>query len=248
METIDYSWSDEEQDKIEEDAFVEPKKADSKTEKNEKADKPLPTRQNLQIARRFFHMANGVAVATLYWISFNHSQMVHALGTIACVLYVFEQIRISYPEKAQKFIPMTKFIMRAEEQLKESAMVPYAFAVLLTIITFPKPIALVAIFTLAIADPLSAIIGIKYGKRRIVSHKSLEGSAAFFISTLVVSLFVLGIYSGGLNGMVALISLLVAFLASGFEMLPLKLDDNLTIPLFTASILWIICESMGVYL
>jgi dolichol kinase len=241
METIDYSWSEEEQENIDEDTFTE--------NKNEhKEEKPLSTRKDLQLARRAFHMINGVAVATLYWISFNHTQMVHALGTIACLLYVFEQIRISYPEKAQKFIPMTRFIIRAEEQLKESAMVPYAFAVLLTIITFPKPIALVAIFTLAIADPLSAIIGIKYGKRKIVSHKTLEGSAAFFISTLVVCIVVLGAYSGGITGLVALISLLVAFLASAFEMIPLKLDDNLTIPLFTAFILWIFCESMGVYL
>lgn len=242
MDTIDYTWSDEDIEKTLEEPVVDEVKSSTKK------DKPLPTRQNLQIARRFFHMANGVAIATLYWISFQHSQMVHTLGTIACLLYVFEQIRINYPEKAQKFIPMTRFIMRAEEQLKESAMVPYAFAVLLTIITFPKPIALVAIYTLAIADPLSAIIGIKYGKRRIVSHKSLEGSAAFFISTLVISLVVLGAYSGGVNGIVALISLLIAFLSSGFEMLPLKIDDNLTIPLFTAFILWILCESMGVYL
>lgn len=246
METINYSWNDDENNKIDEESFIE--KLDSNNEDKSPKDKPLPTRKNLQIARRLFHMGNGCAVATLYWISFNHSQMVHALGTIACVLYVFEQVRINYPEKAQRFLPMTRFIMRAEEQLKESAMVPYAFAVLLTIITFPKPIALVAIYTLAIADPLSAIIGIKYGKRKVVSHKSLEGSAAFFLSTIIISLVVLGAYSGGVSGIVALISLLIAFLASAFEMLPLKLDDNLTIPLFTAFMLWILCESMGVYL
>ena len=137
---------------------------------------------------------------------------------------------------------------RAEEQLKESAMVPYAFAVLLTIITFPKPIALVAIYTLAIADPLSAIFGIKYGKRRIVPHKSLEGSAAFFISTFLITLGVLAVYTGGVSLGIFMVTLAVAFVTSGFEMLPLKLDDNLTIPLFTAFALWILCETFGIYI
>ena len=41
---------------------------------------------------------------------------------------------------------------RAEEQFRESAMTPYVIAILLTILTFPKTIALIAICTLAIAD------------------------------------------------------------------------------------------------
>lgn len=244
METINYDWDESNIKNDIDNEKVEAKK--SKPTKNK--DEELKTRKDLQIARRLFHMGNGVAVASLYWLSFSHQQMIHALGTIACLLYVFEQIRISYPEKAQKFLPMTKFIIRAEEQLKESAMVPYAFAVLLTIITFPKPIALIAIFTLAIADPLSAIIGIKYGKRRIVPHKSLEGSAAFFISTFIICLSILTIFAGGTSLGVILVTFAVAFAASGFEMLPLRIDDNLTIPLFTAFVLWILCESFGIHI
>ena len=102
-------------------------------EKSSNRGKPLSTRHNLQIMRRLFHMFNGFAIATLYLISFDHSQMVHFLGTLACILYVVEQVRINYPETAAKLLPFTRFIIRAEEQLKESAMVPYAMAVLLTL-------------------------------------------------------------------------------------------------------------------
>lgn len=246
METINYDWDETNIKNEIDDENTSLNKTFGKVE-NKKESEALPTRKNLQIARRLFHMGNGIAVATLYWLSFSHQQMIHALGTIACVLYVFEQIRISYPEKAQKFLPMTKFIMRAEEQLKESAMVPYAFAVLLTIITFPKPIALIAIYTLAIADPLSAIIGIKYGKRRIVPHKSLEGSAAFFTSTFFIALAILSVYSGEASLGVISVAFIVSLVSSAFEMLPLKLDDNLTIPLFTAFATWILCETFGIY-
>ena len=233
MAKIDFSWDD---------------KTPSDNSNNNSAEKALPTRKNLQFPRRIFHMANGVTIATLYWLSFTHQQAIHTLGTFACLLYVMEQIRINYPEMSQKVMPLMKFVMRAEEQLKESAMVPYAFAVLLTIITFPKPLALIAIYTLAISDPLSAIIGIKYGKRRVVEHKSVEGSLAFFASALLISLFVFSATLGGFSTSVLIISLVLSIGTSIFEMLPLKVDDNLTIPLFTAFFGWVVCLLFGVHL
>lgn len=241
MDTIDYSWDNE--DLKNNEKSIDQIEVDQKQSKTEIH---LSTRKNLQLARRLFHMANGVGVATVYLISLTHQQMIHFLGTLLCVLYIVEQVRINYPETANKLLPITKFIIRAEEQLKESAMLPYTIAVLLTIITFPKPIAIVAIYTLAIADPLSAIIGIKYGKNKIVEHKSLEGSGAFFISTFICSIIVLSGYQGKLDWTMTFISFAIALLASAFEMIPLKLDDNLTIPLSTAFMLWILCGLFGV--
>jgi diacylglycerol kinase (CTP) len=240
MENIDYNW-DESTDKtnpIEEKIEV----------KEESGNENLSTRHNMQIARRLFHMFNGGAIATLYLVSFNHSQMIHFLGTIACVLYVVEQVRISYPETASKLLPFTRFIMRAEEQLKESAMVPYAMAVLLTIVAFPKHIALVGIYSLAIADPLSAIIGIRFGKHKLTPTRSIEGSLAFFLSITIVSLIILTGFNGKFDLLILFVSSLLGILATGFDMIPLKLDDNLTIPLFTSAALWTICTLFGVYI
>lgn len=243
MKNIDYSWQPEDLD--EQDVLSDKIICSENSDTSQEGAK-LSSRHNLQIMRRLFHMFNGVSIATLYLISFDHSQMVQFLGTVACVLYVVEQVRINYPETAAKLLPITRFIIRAEEQLKESAMVPYAFAVLLTIISFPKAIALVGIYTLAFADPLSAIIGIRFGKTKIAKNRTLEGSAAFFFSTLLVSLFVLSIFNGSLSGMVILISTLLAFVGALFETIPLKIDDNLTIPLFISFALWIICGIFGV--
>lgn len=233
MAKIDFSWKDN----ISENDI-----------ENDNVGEELPTRKNLQFARRLFHMANGVTIATLYWLSFTHAQAIHTLGTFACLLYMMEQVRINYPELSQKLLPIMKFVMRAEEQLKESAMVPYAFAVLLTIITFPKPLALIAIYTLAISDPLSAIIGIKYGKRRIVPHKSIEGSLAFLISSFAISLFVLSATIGGFSMTVLIVSAVLSLGISILEMLPIKLDDNLTIPIFTAFFGWVVCLLFGVHI
>lgn len=248
MENIDYSWDasgDKSEDLLAEKITVN--KIDTKTQEDPSGEK-LSTRHNLQIMRRVFHMFNGVAIATLYLVSFDHSQMIHFLGLVACALYVVEQVRINYPETAAKLLPFTRFIIRAEEQLKESAMVPYAMAVLLTIFAFPKHIALVGIYSLAIADPLSAIVGIRFGKHKLTPTRSIEGSVAFFLAIFAVTLFILTGYNGKFDLLILFVSILVGFICAAADLIPLKLDDNLTIPLFTSALLWTICTLFGIYI
>lgn len=243
MDQISYSWEDSEDEKV----HVIENVIDIGNQYNDgQESETLKSRSDMQIMRRVFHMFCGTAIATLYWVSFSHSQMVHFIGTIACVLYLVEQIRINYPETAAKLLPFTKFVMRAEEQLKESAMMPYAMAVLLTIITFPKPIALVGIYTLAFADPMSAIIGIRFGKHKISEHRSYEGSAAFFLSTFLATFIVLASFGTGVGFMTVLISLLMGIFCTAFDLIPLKIDDNLTIPIFTSISLWTLSVLFGV--
>lgn len=195
-------------------------------------------RTDLQWPRRLFHMLCGIAVAFMYQVLFTHSQAVYLLGFMACIVYVFEQVRVNYPELANAFWLPSRYFLRAEEQLKESAQVPYVMGLLLTLLSFPKTIAIASILTLAIADPLSAIIGIRYGKNRVVKHKSLEGSAAFFLGC-VGSLLISFSLNTDLTFPFIILSVFVALIVTVFEMVPIKIDDNLTIPLFTAAITWI---------
>lgn len=198
---------------------------------------PTATRKSLQLPRRMFHCAMGLGVGLVYQFFLTHSRAIYILGFCAGTIYVLEQIRINYPELSSKVKIINKYLFRAEESLKESAGVPYVMGLLLTLISFPKVVALVAIYTLAVADPLSAIIGIKYGKTKVVSHKSVEGSLAFFFSSLIITFLVFFWWSSYLKimlGPVILLSFLTALSTSLFEMIPLRLDDNLTIPLFTA--------------
>lgn len=252
MNDIDYSWDGTHQDgedimdhKIDIGASTADTEINDETADAKPNTTGLKTRHDLQMARRIFHMANGSFIATLYWISFDHTQMIHFLGTIACVLYVVEQVRIKYPEKAAKLLPFTKFIIRAEEQLKESAMVPFAMAVLLTIITFPKEIALVGIYALAFADPLSALIGIKYGKHKISPTRSYEGSFAFFGATFISSMVVLINFHPDQPLSVFFLSFALGIFGAFFDLIPLKIDDNLTIPLFVSTALWMILAITG---
>ena len=210
---------------------------------------PTATRRDLQLGRRAFHLLNGVSVATAYAILFTHAQIVHVFGTIACLVYVFDRVRIAYPEVIARHAPsVNQLLVRAEEQVRESAMTPYAIAVLLTILTVPKPAALIAIYALAIADPAAAVVGIRWGRHKLGPERSLEGSLAFFAATFAIALFVLGAATDATGVAVGVMAFLIALAAAACELLPLRIDDNMTIPLFVGFATWIVADLVGVAL
>jgi dolichol kinase len=208
------------------------------------------TRKDFQLGRRLVHMANGVGIATAYLVLFSHEQIVRTFGTIACVVYILDRVRIHYPEVVEKIPSLNRMLFRAEEQVRESAMVPYAIAILLTLITFPKPVALIAIYTLAIADPLSALVGLRFGKTQIVPDKTLEGSAAFFVAAFACAAAVLSGFAADEPSTARLLSVstVIGLFGAIFEMLPLRIDDNLTIPLVVGFVAWITTALFGLAL
>ncbi|MCC6763639.1 MAG: hypothetical protein IT293_03170 [Deltaproteobacteria bacterium] len=207
---------------------------------------PSATRTDLQLGRRLVHCANGCAIATAYALIFTHQQIVHTFGSIACLVYVLDRVRIHYPELVARAPWINRLLFRAEEEFKESAMTPYAIAILLTLLTFPKTVALVAIYTLAIADPLSALVGITWGRHRVVAGKSLEGSGAFFAATALIAGAALHVVLAPAAWTLVGAAFAIGLAGALFEMLPLRLDDNLTIPLFVGFATWGVCALFGI--
>jgi dolichol kinase len=208
---------------------------------------PSATRHDLQLGRRLFHLANGVSIATAYALLFTHAQIVRVFGAIACLVYIVDRIRIAYPDIVSRRAPwVNRFFLRAEEQVRESAMTPFAIAVLLTILTVPKLAALIAIYTLAVGDPLAAIVGIRFGRRRITHNRSLEGSFAFFAATVTIAVLVLRWGSPAPPAPIAAASIAIGSAATVCELLPLRIDDNLTIPIFVGFAAWAFALLFGV--
>ena len=103
----------------------------------------------------------------------------------------------------------------------------YALGVLIPLVFLDDINKIAAvIFILAVGDGLSTIIG-KLGKAKLPYNrkKTVEGTVAFFLSSLPAYFFIgEGIF-------------LVAGLGALAESLPLKIDDNLLIPIVATAIL-----------
>ena len=127
---------------------------------------------------------------------------------------------------------ITGLCVRSSERRRFAfAPITLALGVLLSLMLFSALIAYVTIAILACADSMATIIGKFYGKLKIPYNrkKSVEGSVAFFITALICALFFLPLKT-------ALITSLVSCI---IETIPFKFD-NISIPLGTGLILWLI--------
>ncbi len=98
--------------------------------------------------------------------------------------------------------------------------------------TMSQPVAVLALFFLAIGDPVAAMVGERYGAHRVFG-KSYEGSAAFLAAALAIGALLAATeldtpYSVMVVGAVA------AMLA---ELAPMALDDNIKTPLAAGGVM-----------
>ncbi len=122
---------------------------------------------------------------------------------------------------------------RAKRRLNGATYV--LIAATICILIFPKLVAVTSIAVLIISDITSALVGRRYGKHRFLG-KTLEGSAAFFLSAVVVIALTPKIeYTSGEY----IVGILSAAAGTVVEALPVRLDDNITVPLSVGAILWI---------
>ena len=195
------------------------------------------TRNNYQLGRRSLHMLTGSLYVSAYLSGVELTLMLKIVATVTALWYLIDRTRIKYPFLVGYFGPLGRIFLRDEEHVTESAAVPYQISALLTLILFPQVIACGAILTLALADPLSAFVGIRYGSHRYPhSRKSIEGSLAFCMTSFAIfaSLFIHGGLLGAHNGTILLCALVIAVGATLIELAPLPVDDNFSIPLLTA--------------
>lgn len=94
------------------------------------------------------------------------------------------------------------------------------------------------ILILAISDPIAGITGqgVKTGNRKIAvlgmrTEKTIAGSMAFFITSLIICIITLFFYTTVLDTRVLILSLLIALVSTNVELLSQKGIDNLTVPL-----------------
>jgi dolichol kinase len=121
-------------------------------------------------------------------------------------------------------------VLREEEKPTFMGSTYFIFSTILTILLFPKSIAITSILILILSDTAAALVGKWVGRVQILG-KTLEGSVAFFLT----SLFIVWIYPNldRLSGSLA------AFGAAWIEILPIKLNDNLSIPLVAGVIMFL---------
>ena len=180
-----------------------------------------------ELFRKSIHLCNSLIAYSLFF--FNQNDVALAVGIGAVVILFFEFLRIQNSSFNKVFINFLGFLIRDFEKSKITGASYVMISAFIVIFFFDLYICVTSILIMSYADTAAAIIGKKYGKTKIF-NKTLEGSMAFLCTALII---VLIIYPE-IN---LFYSLLAVFIATIVELLPLNIDDNLSVPIAVSLIL-----------
>ncbi len=203
----------------------------------------VPRRLGQEILRQLLH-ASAVIIPLLWlWDSSWHLLIYLLIGSLI-LLFILSEVLRSYDIQ----IPLiSKMVLAAgrEDEIDSYVLSPLYFAagvtlpllIFGTLLQLPY-IAAASVIVFLIGDAFSTIGGIFLGRHHYPFNpkKTIEGTLigftfAFFVLLLIVS---------------PISALLAALIAAIVELLPLRLDDNLAVPLITATILTVL-QILGVY-
>ena len=119
-------------------------------------------------------------------------------------------------------------VLREKEENTLMGSTYFLLSSTLVILLFPRTIAIVSLLILVISDTCAAWVGKTVGRVHLLG-KTLEGSLAFLVSGLLI----VSVYPG-LNRFAGGLGVLGATLV---ELLPIRVDDNFSIPLVAGGIM-----------
>ena len=179
-----------------------------------------------EFSRKIFHLLNMVVPLIHVYLIKDRMEMLIFLSFMLIFCFFIEVFRTQYFILHKFFKKYLHTMMREYEREGEITGATWVFAgSLITIILIPDPYCIVALFFLAVGDTFAALVGINYPLLKI-GRKTLSGSIACFVTCCIIGL----LFSFGLNTSTIIFGALIATLT---ELLSLKIDDNLSIPIFS---------------
>ncbi len=195
-----------------------------------------------EIKRKSLHLS-GLTVPAVY-LFFGRDIALFFVGLSFVVFIILEPLRIveHLRDKLKKKLGIyvdrqlieivegeIDTIAREHEKKSIGAHIYFALAAFIIVYFFPKDIAIGSIAVATLGDAIAAIIGKPFGKHRFKNGKSLEGSLAFFMTSLLILSILMDIPH-------AVIGALAGTLAEFYELPP---DDNFSNQLSVALTLYV---------
>lgn len=176
-----------------------------------------------ELLRKLIHVFF-VAIPFSYRFVFNNNKKITVviLAIMALLVLAVEFIRLEKLHIKKAFYKIFGFMLRRKEVNSFTGLTYFLLASVICIAVLPANIAFCALVFLALGDAAAAIIGLRFGKRKIKgTNKTLEGSLACFCVTFGIALFYLPPFVAFCGAITAMIT----------EIVPKNINDNLKIPL-----------------
>ena len=186
--------------------------------------------QRSEYFRKIIHIFNLVIPFTYLFFLESRFQALRILVPLTLFAIVLEYLRVRSAVIKKIFNNFLKSMLRIHEMDGKYTGATWVFiSSTLTIAIFPKEIAIISLVYMSLGDTIAGLVGRKFGKTKFY-NKSIEGSLAGLIVCLLsgylvnLTLPLVVVFSG-------------VFAAMFIELLPMPIDDNLSVPLFAGTIM-----------
>ncbi len=187
------------------------------------------------LERKLYHLVNGLICFGLYAFVLTRAQSLLVLGSIGGLWFLVDTLRFRSPVVNRMALRVFGRLMRREELRSLTGNSYFILGLFIVACVFPRPIVCLSVLYLALGDPIAAIVGTRWGKHRVWNKKSVEGMTANFLVTALASwlcgAFLLASPNPWLLALVGGVCSVIA------EAIPLGVDDNLSIPVVSATLL-----------
>lgn len=194
---------------------------------------------DIQTLRKLWHVGMMILMAYLY--AFVYPERETALLLITLIggpVVLIDILRLKWRPLNRIVTSLFAPFMRKRELGTVSSMAYFVLAFFLVVALFPKPVAILSILCLALGDAAACIVGLRFGTESVIKGKSIQGSLACFVVCSILIFVVLTLY-GVTTDALPYISVAGGLAATFAELFATKkIDDNLTIPLATATVIY----------
>lgn len=168
----------------------------------------------------------------IFYVLFGKAIILMIIGAVALVFILTDLSRLSF--RKFNILLLKGLFIKEREKRVFSSMSFFLLACFIILLIFEKNIAFMAIIFLTFGDFAAKYFGILFGQRKIFG-KSLEGFLGYFVACLFFGF--LATYFLEISFLVILIGAVVAAIV---EVMPIGIDDNFTVGLISASVMYLL--------
>lgn len=206
---------------------------------------PFPESQRLKIksdmhlSRKLTH-AMGICLITLIYNIAPLKLSWTLLLSLSFFIIPLDYLRLKQPGLNRFTIKILGWLMRRNEYTSLTGTTYLLLGVMALLLLNERHVVTLSLLFLAIGDPIASYFGLRFGTDKILGSKTLQGTAAAFAACSVISV----VYYYHYNLMTERLLIVVplsGFIGAAAELIPIgKLDDNFTIPVVGAGLLWVL--------
>lgn len=174
--------------------------------------------------RKVFHLVAASIIPTIYYFGpLPRDWVVWITAALAIIWVAADYMRTRSGDMNERFVLFFRVLLKRRESGAMTGSSYLIAGTAISLLVFKPPVAAAAVYFNAIGDPAAAVAGERLGARRFANGKSLEGSAAMFVTCVLLGAVILESWPVTLAG--AASASLAELVSNG------RLDDNLSTPL-----------------